>query len=108
MEATLQLIDGQMLLNGKSKYELGIEEQILLNEMFKQFKNENFADLLQKVVSSHSTSSSIVLNNWAGRQLLALCCIFQGRPPVANSMAAGHRIAVNCNMPDNFLHDLYP
>ena len=48
MEATLQLIDGQMTLNGKSKYELGIEEQILLNEMFKQFKNENFADLLQK------------------------------------------------------------
>ena len=48
MEAILKLEDGKILLNGKGKYELGIEEQILLNEMFKQFKNENFADLLQK------------------------------------------------------------
>lgn len=48
MEAILKLQDGKILLNGKGKYELGIEEQLLLNEMLKQFNNENFADLLQK------------------------------------------------------------
>jgi hypothetical protein len=47
-----------------------------------------------------------LLNDWAGRQLLALHCIFQGKHPTAHRMAAGHKIALKCSMPDNFLHDL--